>query len=154
MTKAEIHRTYELMTTLNIFFDVDYTILAVNGSLRPRTKETFRQLANDGHNVHVWSGVGIRTRELKIHGLHDHVAGVYRKPLEDFETGLTTFGVPVRPDFVIDDYPQIVNAFGGIVVTPYYFPNRDDGEMDLIYHIITEFAEKGHSDHDLFRPAR
>ena len=142
------------MTKLNIFFDVDYTILAVNGSIRPRTKETFEQLVYDGHHVHVWSGVGIRTRELQRHDLHEHVTGVYQKPLEDFEAGLTTFDVPVRPDFVIDDYPQIVNAFGGVLVTPYYFPNRDDDEMDLIYNIITEFAEKGHSSHNLFRPAK
>lgn len=139
------------MPKLNIFFDVDYTLLAVDGSLRPGTHQVFEKLVQDGHSIYIWSGVGIRTAEIQHHSLDPHVTGIYEKPLEDFEEGLSKFEVPVRPDFVVDDYPQIVSAFGGVVVRPYYFPNRDDDEMELIYRIFTEFAERGNSEHEAFR---
>lgn len=138
---------------MNIFFDVDYTILAMDGSLRPKTREVFEQLVEDGHTIYIWSGVGLRTTEIQKHELEEYVSGIYQKPLEDFELGLKQFGVPVRPDFVIDDYPQIVNAFGGMVVRPYYFRAAEDTEMQEIYRIITEFAQNGHSDDIAFRPA-
>ena len=88
---------------LKIFFDVDYTMLAVDSSLRPGTREVFRRLVSDGHQVCVWSGVGIRTSELRKHDLMDLVSGVYRKPIQDYVAGLKKLGVPQWPDLVVDD---------------------------------------------------
>ena len=111
----------------------------------------FQQLVDDGHCLFVWSGVGIRTADVQRHDLEELVSGVFQKPLEDFEAGLSTFGVPVRPDFVIDDYPEIVNAFGGVVARPYYFRAFEDHEMARIYQIVNEYLENGHSDEVGFR---
>lgn len=128
---------------MNIFFDVDYTILAVDGKLRPGTRDVFERLVGDGHSVFVWSGVGIRTADVTRHGLEDLVTGVYQKPLQDFEAGLQTFGVPVRPDFVIDDYPEIVEAFGGVMVRPYFFSSAEDREMERVYDAIAQIDTAG-----------
>ena len=138
---------------MDIFFDVDYTILAVDGSLRPGTDETFRRLSSDGHRVFVWSGIGLRTDEVRRHGLEPYVADVFQKPLSDFEARLDSFGVSHRPDFVVDDYPEIVGVFGGVVVRPYYFPVDGDDEMLRVYRIATEYAELGYSQDSAFRPA-
>lgn len=136
---------------MNIFFDVDYTILAVDSSIRPGTKEVFERLVADGHRVFVWSGVGIRTDEVRQHDLQDHVTDIFQKPLEDFEAGLSKFGVTVRPDFVIDDYPEIVGAFGGVLIRPYYFSAADDEEMERVYRIVGDVVAKGHSEDIAYR---
>lgn len=138
---------------LKIFFDVDYTILAVDSSLRPGTRETFQRLVSDGHQVYVWSGVGVRTSELQKHDLIDLVSGVYQKPIQDFVAGLEKLGVPCHPDFVIDDYPEIVDTFGGVVVRPYYFRSTEDDEMDRVYRIVTEVVATGRSAQVGFRAA-
>ncbi len=137
---------------MDIFFDVDYTLLGVDGSLRPRSREVFEQLVSDGHKVFIWSGVGVRTTEVRRHELDDLVSGVFQKPIDDYEAGLATYDVTPRPEFVVDDYPGIVRAFGGVVVKPYYFRNAKDDEMDRVYRIICEVHERGHSDDDAFRP--
>ena len=53
--------------SMNIFFDVDYTILGLDDSLRPGTKETFRKLIDDGHSIYIWSGVGLRWEVVRKH---------------------------------------------------------------------------------------
>ena len=82
---------------MKIFFDVDYTILAVDSSLRPGTRETFRRLVSDGDQVYVWSGMGVRTSELRKHDLMELVSDVYRKPIQDYVAGLQRLGVPTGP---------------------------------------------------------
>ena len=115
---------------MNIFFDMDYTILGLDGSLRPGTREVFEQLVARGHDVYVWSGMGgVRWDEVRRSGLEPFVKGVYRKPLADFRAGLERCGVPVVPDFVIDDYPEIVAHFGGVRIKEYQSRHQEDDEM-------------------------
>ena len=52
---------------MNIFFDVDYTILSMDGSLRPDTVGVFEQIIKDGHTIYIWSGQGLRWTEVKEH---------------------------------------------------------------------------------------
>ena len=78
--------------------------LATAHAVRPGTEEVFGQLVASGHDVYVWSGMGVRWDEVRRSGLEPFVKGVYRKPLTDFRAGLDLCGVP---DFVIDDYPQV-----------------------------------------------
>ncbi len=122
---------------MNVFFDVDYTILGIDGSLRPRTAEVFEDLAADGHDVYVWSGVGNRTGEIRRLGLESLVRGVYLKPLSDYQAGLKRFQIPVTPDFVVDDHPGIVSHFGGVCVTPYLSRRQPD---DAFSHICAMVA--------------
>ena len=139
---------------LNLFFDVDFTLISFDGDLRPGTRQTFERLVLDGHRIFIWSGVGIRANEVRTHELEGFITGMFVKPIQDFDTALATFGVLVRPDLVIDDSQEIVTNFGGVVVRPYFFPSDDDAEMDLIYRIVSDFAKTGHSEHPSFRPSR
>ena len=140
--------------SIKIFFDVDYTILAVDGSLRPGTRQTFERLVEDGHEVFIWSGVGLRNADVERHELQDLVSGIYKKPIYDFVNGLKLLKVPHWPDFVIDDYPEIVDTFGGVLAKPYFFKSASDDEMDHIYTIISDFVTTGGSDRVGYRAAR
>jgi hypothetical protein len=125
---------------VNIFFDVDETILGYDGSLRPHTRAVFERLIADGHTVYIWSGVGIRSADVQRVGLQSLVTGIYQKPLSDFANGLQRFGVPVVPDFVVDDYPQIVEYFGGLWVDSYLRNQPDDVELLAIPDLVAALA--------------
>jgi hypothetical protein len=137
--------------SLKIFFDVDYTILAVDGSLRPGTRQTFERLVDDGHKVFIWSGVGLRNSDVERHELQDLVSGIYKKPIYDYVNGLELLKVPHWPDFVIDDYPEVVAAFGGVWVPPYFFKRSPDLEMERVYRIAQDFAATGTSEDKQYR---
>ncbi|HLG67657.1 MAG TPA: hypothetical protein VKV36_07295 [Acidimicrobiales bacterium] len=127
---------------MNVFFDVDYTILGIDGSLRPGTAEVFQKLVEDGHDVYVWSGVGVRWGEVRAAGLEPFVRGVYQKPLFDFDAGLGRYGVPVVPDFVVDDYPGIVHHFGGVCIKPYVTRARPDDELAAIPDLLAAYERE------------
>ena len=136
---------------MNIFFDVDYTIVGLDDSLRPGTSETFQRLIDDGHLIYVWSGVGPRWEVVRKYDLEKFASGVYEKPTDHYVERLAELGVPLTPDFVIDDYPEIVAVFGGICVPPYFFKRNPDKQMERVYDIIAEYVQKGHSDDKQFR---
>ena len=136
---------------MNIFFDVDYTILGLDDSLRPGTRETFQRLIDDGHRIYIWSGMGLRWEAVRKHKLEEFVTDVYEKPTHHFEERLSELEVPLTPDFVIDDYPEVVAAFGGVWVPPYFFARNKDEQMERIYTIITEYVRNGHSDDMQYR---
>ena len=137
---------------LNIYFDCDYTILSMDGSLRPRTREVFSNLIEDEHKVFIWSGVGLRTKDMERLNLMDLISGIFVKPIAEFEDGLDRFSVSPRPDFVIDDHREIVEFFGGVHIEPYYFRASEDGQMDDLYQCIADFSQTGNSTHRGFKP--
>jgi hypothetical protein len=137
---------------VNIFFDVDYTILSAHSTLRPRTKEVFGRLLDDGHLIYIWSGVGLRTQVIRDHELAPYVSGLFVKPLENYVAGLARFGVQPFPDFVIDDYPGIVEAFGGFYVNEFFSHSDEDRELEAVYDVIKEMTLEGHSTHKHWRP--
>jgi haloacid dehalogenase-like hydrolase len=114
---------------VNIFFDVDETLIAYDGSLRPGTRSVLERLVSDGHHVYIWSGRGIRATEVHRTGLGDLVSGIYQKPLSDFTAGLARCGIHAFPDFVVDDYPGIVEFFGGLCIRPYHGGAQVDSEL-------------------------
>ena len=111
---------------MKIFFDVDYTILGLDDTLRPGTVDTFQKLLDDGHEIYIWSGMGERWEVIEKHELGRFVSGVYEKPTHHYHERLAELKVPVEPEFVIDDYPEIVAAFGGVWVPPYFFSRSVD----------------------------
>jgi hypothetical protein len=129
--------------TVNIFFDVDETLIAYDGSLRPGTRSVFERLVSGGHHVYVWSGRGIRTSEVHRAGLGDLVSGIYQKPLIEFEAGLARCGIPVIPDFVIDDYPGIVAFFGGLCIRPYHGGAQSDNELSDLPDLVRGLESAG-----------
>lgn len=130
---------------MKIFFDMDYTILGLDNTLRPGTVETFQKLKDDGHEIYIWSGMGERWEEVRNHQLAPLVSGVYAKPTHHYQERLGELGVPFEPEFVIDDYPEVVAAFGGVWVPPYFFKRNVDQEMDRIYRIVGDFVRTGTS---------
>jgi len=56
------------MRELNVFFDVDNTLIMWDGKLRNHTQEVFEKLREDGHTIFVWSGVGIRKWDMRRPG--------------------------------------------------------------------------------------
>ena len=137
---------------MNIYFDVDYTLIAMGGSLRPGATEVFAGLINDGHSIYIWSGVGMRTDDIERLGLSKFVSGIFVKPITEYEVGLKRFSVSPRPDFVIDDHKEIVDAFGGVHIEPYYFRSAEDGHMSELYKAIKDFISTGTSNHRGFKP--
>lgn len=103
---------------MNIFFDVDDTLITWDHRLRPFVHDVFQQLRDDGHHVYVWSGRGKRWEVVIKHGLSDLIVTCHEKPLDDHRAELLTLGVDVEPDFVIDDHYAVVHAFGGYWICP------------------------------------
>jgi hypothetical protein len=126
---------------MNIFFDVDETILAYDGTLRPHVAETFEKLSAAGHRLYVWSGA--RTAEtvaevVKQYGLEAYVTETFRKPLINPKQTWLQTGIEVQPDFVIDDYPGIVEAFGGVLIKPFPLGVPDD-DILRVYNAILAY---------------
>ena len=89
---------------------------------------------------------------LREHGLEHLVEACYHKPLTDHEAALERLGVPLTPDFVIDDSPEIPAVFGGALVAAYtagtpsdYFPRERDEELLRACEAAREFAATGAS---------
>jgi FMN phosphatase YigB (HAD superfamily) len=126
------------MRELNVFFDVDNTLIMWDGKLRNHAHEVFQKLLEDGHTIFVWSGVGIRKWDMRRHKLDEYVTDYFLKPLEDHHERLKTYDVHPFPDFVIDDHKTVVDAFGG-----YHIPDMagpDDHELLEVLAKITEMA--------------
>jgi hypothetical protein len=123
---------------MNIFFDVDHTIIDSDNRLRPGVRDVFARLFEAGHSIYLWSGIGARWEIVRACGLEPWVAGCFDKPLYHYEAMLAPLGIPVRPDFVVDDHPHLVHAFGGSVVAPYRSPNASDTEMDRVFREIEQ----------------
>jgi len=112
---------------LNVFFDVDNTLILWNGKLRNHTREVFERLRDAGHDIYIWSGVGIRRWDMRRHELDGFVKDYFIKPLDNHHERLGPLGVTVLPDFVIDDHKTVVDAFGGYHISDVAPP--DDAEM-------------------------
>ncbi len=136
---------------MNIFFDMDYTLLGLDNTLRPNAREVLQRLKDDGHTLYVWSGVGIRWPEVKQHNLEPFITDCFVKPIKNYVEETERANLPVKPDLVIDDYPEVPTALGGIWVRPYFFNTVADNEMERVYTIIQDFARDGYSNDSNFR---
>lgn len=127
---------------MNLFFDVDFTLITWDYRLRPHVRAVFQRLKDDGHAVYIWSGMGERWEVIEEFGLGELIAGCFSKPLYDHVARLPELGVTVHPDFVIDDHAEPVEAFGGVVIRPPHTPLDEDREMLRIYEAIRSVCER------------
>ena len=95
---------------MNIFFDVDDTLIAFDGSLRPHVYEVFQKLLDDGHDIYIWSGVGLRWEIIERHKLRPYIQDCFVKPTANYRKGLEILGIPVHPDFCVDDHPELIKS--------------------------------------------
>jgi hypothetical protein len=126
---------------MNIFFDVDNTILGDDGSLRRHADIVFARLVSDGHRLYVWSGVGLRWAVVQAHGLAPYVTECFEKPTTRHRERLEPLGVTLVPDFVVDDFADIVSVFGGVAVKPYHRAANGDDELQTVYDVIVAVAQ-------------
>jgi FMN phosphatase YigB (HAD superfamily) len=125
---------------VNIFFDVDYTLITWDVKLRPGVHEVFERLRADGHTIYLWSGVGPRWEIVKRFELHEHVTDCFWKPLYNHHARMEELGVTVIPDYVIDDHEEIIEAFTGTRIAEPRMPLDSDREMWRVYDDIAAFA--------------
>ena len=141
---------------MRLYFDMDNTLIGDRNQLRPFVREVLEQLHVEGHHIFVWSGAGIRWREVHEHRLSLFVRDCFNKPID--EPVDQTPGRSRLPDLVVDDIPSFVETrtgrLGGIVVRPYYLTNPNDREMEEVYAIIQEVEERRLSSHPAFRQPR
>ena len=109
---------------MKIFFDVDGTILASdNGawSLRPGTQDVFKQLANLGHELYVWTATGKPHAEtvVETYGLGKWVVACLDKDTN----------VDPKPDMIVDDDSYLVQKYSGVWVEPYRESDPNDREL-------------------------
>ncbi len=128
---------------MNIFFDVDYTLITWDYRLRPHTHDVLRRLQSEGHTVYLWSGMGKRWEVVERFALHDVIAGCFDKPLYNHVARLPELGVSVWPDYVIDDHAEPVEVFGGYHIPSPRTPLHEDDEMLRVYdHIQSHLARR------------
>ena len=125
---------------MNIFFDVDYTLITWDVKLRPGVLEVFERLRADGHTIYLWSGVGPRWEIVNRFELHDHVTDCFWKPLYDHHARMVELGVTVSPDYVIDDHQEIIDAFVGTTIKEPAMPLHTDRELWRVYEDIQAFV--------------
>jgi len=129
---------------VNIFFDVDDTLITWDVKLRPGVVEVFDQLRRDGHDIYLWSGYGPRWEVIRRYeAMRPHILDCFWKPLYDHHQRLGELGVPFAPDYVVDDHFQIVEAFGGSLVEPAGKRFFEDREMERVYANIQHYLKTG-----------
>jgi hypothetical protein len=123
---------------VKIFFDVDDTIISSRtGGLRPLVRDVFEALRSDGHDLYVWSAMGIRWIAIERHALEQMVVDCYPKP----NGHGWTVQLPVMPDFVVDDEADIVERFGGCHVRPYLDEDPLDRAMLDVLRAVRRLVE-------------
>src|SRR5262249_26803533 len=87
----------------------------------------------------VWSGVRtaemVRTEVVQRYELDPYVTNCFQKPRFDYREQWSRTGIEVEPDFCVDDYPEVVEAFGGILIKPYSMA-RPDADLERVYAAI------------------
>jgi hypothetical protein len=125
---------------MNVFFDVDFTLITWNERLRPHVREVFAALVDEGHAVYLWSGRGERWEIVERFGLDRWVSNCFAKPLYDHVSRLPELGVTVTPDYVVDDDRDPVRVFGGWLIAPAEPPLDGDEEMLRVHAAIRAHA--------------
>jgi hypothetical protein len=107
------------MKNVNIFVDVDLTLVDQNGALLPGALEALRQLHKRGCHLYLWS-----TR-----GVDDVRSLVVKYKIEDVIEGV----VP-KPDIIIDDMPSTC-------LNPFVFDvNAEESWQALAKKILDDYV--------------
>ena len=116
---------------MNVFFDVQGTLLS-GGVPRPHAREVFLELGSLGHDVYLWSsaGAGYATAAPQALGVEDLVLGCYSKHAPP----------PVSVDYVVDDFPDLVELHGGYAVAPFQ-GDREDAELWGVVEALRRIAD-------------
>ena len=64
-----------------------------------------------------------------------YVTNCFQKPRFDYREQWQRTGIEVQPDFCVDDYPELVEVFGGILIKP-YARAQPDADLERVYAAI------------------
>lgn len=117
---------------MNVFFDVDLTIVGSFLDLRPHAKEVFGILKDEGHKVYLWSTGGKTYVEYVV----------LRCELEAYVDGCMNKNGTADPfpDFCVDDLEEFVAQYGGYRIRPFVGFSEHDTEMLEALERIRTFA--------------
>ncbi len=117
---------------MNIFFDVQGTLLTEEELPRPHARQVFQELKEAGHEVYLWSsgGAGYAAVAAELLGVADLVDGCFSKHREP--------NVPV--DFAVDDDPSLVEAHGGYLIEPFEGDTCDE-ELSRVPQAVEAWRE-------------
>jgi hypothetical protein len=121
---------------VDISFDVDQTIVDNDTRPRPGLHDLFTRLCADGHTIYLWSSLEPRWEVVEALGLAAYIAGCYDKPRYRHAEMLAPLGIPVRPDFCVDDQDHAVAIFGGVIVSRYERPDPADRELERVHAAV------------------
>lgn len=127
--------TTEAARPLNVFFDVDHTLVYTThqeSSLRPGAHEAMARIKDAGHSVYVWSAGGQQYSERTVErfGLTEWVDGCFDKHPR----------VDPPPDLIIDDDWYLVEKYGGYCVSQYKEVDESDREL---LEVVEKLAARG-----------
>ena len=74
------------------------------------------------------------------YGATFRVRRYFVKPLHDYKNRLPLYKVHIMPYFVIDDYPQVIEAFRGYHISDIL--KKDDAELLEVWRLIQLMAEE------------
>jgi phosphoglycolate phosphatase-like HAD superfamily hydrolase len=116
---------------MNVFFDVQGTLVGA-GTARPKVREVFQTLADEGHHVYVWSsgGSAYAKRAAESLGVSDLAFGYFSKSEPP----------PVSVDFAVDDHPAMTRP-SGYLIKP-FDGDPDDAELFEALREIRKAATK------------
>lgn len=126
---------------MRIYFDVDFTLVGLDGTLRPGVKEIFAKIKEDGHQIFVWSGGRNPWTVVQDFSLWELVSDCYLKPTADHDNHMTLMSIPI-PDFCVDDNKEIIDVFGGYWLPPYTYPEQPDDHIYRAYEAFKKHVEK------------
>ena len=109
---------------MNVFFDVQGTLMTMEEVPRPRAREAFLMIKEAGHDIYLWSsgGAGYAAGAADLLGVADLVGGYLDKRQEP--------DIPV--DFAVDDDASVVEAHGGYRITPFDGDPADEELMRAV----------------------
>lgn len=116
---------------MNIFFDVQGTLIS-RGVPRPHAREVMAELCSLGHDVYLWSSAGASyaAAAAEALGVGDLVLGSYSKSAPP----------PVSVDYVVDDFPELVEIHGGYAIAP-FGGDREDAELLKVVEALRRGSE-------------
>lgn len=118
---------------MNIFFDIQGTLISA-GRPRPHVREVFLELSDMGHHIYLWSsgGAAYAAQAAKVLGVDDVVLECFPK----------SASLPVSVDFIVDDYPGLVEAYRGHAVPPFDGDPDDEELWEVIGTVSREAANR------------
>jgi hypothetical protein len=121
---------------MNIFFDVQGTLLTEDNDPRPHVREIFLKVSDMGHHVYLWStaGDGYAAHAARVLGVDDVVRGCF---------GKRSVPEDITVDFVVDDQASWVEEHGGFLVKAY---NGDPRDQELLGVVEAVEALELHKD--------